>query len=333
MYPIDNRTAIATRPPSPEPGAPGWFTHGSPEKGEPPTVVDADWMNRVQAELMNAITGAGIPLKKDDSSQLLRAIRRLVRDTPYVPGQIIASAGSKAPYGTLACNGEIVSRAMYRDLFDVIGERYGAGDGSTTFRIPQVLVGHTLVQSLGGASEQVTTPGAVRSHSHPVTVEQADDHVHEVAVDADGMHGHGANASNVGDHVHHTWTDVQGHHGHTGTSNVAGWHSHVYEGETDVNSDGAGKGASRNHGRRESEGSGNHAHDIGTYGGGEHSHNISMNGGGSHGHAVSVASGGEHSHGAKASAGGAHSHKATTANVGGSNNLAAGLRIFYFIAY
>jgi microcystin-dependent protein len=333
MYPIDNRTASAIRPPSPKPGTKGWFTHGDPEKGEAPTVVDADWMNRVQAELMNVVTSAGIPLKKNDSHQLLGAIRRLVRESPYVPGQIIALAAPSPPPGTLQCDGTLVSRKQYKALFDVIGERYGEGDGSTTFRVPTVLAGHTLVQALDTRGGQVTTPGAVMKHSHPVTVKGTADHNHEITVDADGFHGHGATATDVGDHIHSAWTDVQGHHAHSGSTSVAGWHSHVYEGETDINSDGAGKGASRNHGRRESEGSGNHAHDVGTHGAGSHGHGIGVGGAGTHSHAVSVAGGGNHAHQARSSAAGSHSHEAEAAEVGGSSNFAAGLRVFYFIAY
>lgn len=38
--------------------------------------------------------------------------------------------------GTLMCDGSAISRAVYSTLFAEIGTRYGAGDGSTTFNIP-----------------------------------------------------------------------------------------------------------------------------------------------------------------------------------------------------
>jgi microcystin-dependent protein len=38
--------------------------------------------------------------------------------------------------GWLECDGRAVSRTMFPDLFDVIGTTYGAGDGSTTFNLP-----------------------------------------------------------------------------------------------------------------------------------------------------------------------------------------------------
>ena len=51
-------------------------------------------------------------------------------------GTIISSAGSSTPTGYLYCNGSAVSRTTYAKLFSAIGTTYGAGDGSTTFNLP-----------------------------------------------------------------------------------------------------------------------------------------------------------------------------------------------------
>ena len=40
------------------------------------------------------------------------------------------------PPHCLACDGSEVSRETYKELFAVFGETYGAGDGSTTFNLP-----------------------------------------------------------------------------------------------------------------------------------------------------------------------------------------------------
>ena len=53
-------------------------------------------------------------------------------------GSISLFAGSTAPTGWLICDGSAVSRTTYADLFSVIGTTYGAGDGSTTFNIPNL---------------------------------------------------------------------------------------------------------------------------------------------------------------------------------------------------
>lgn len=58
---------------------------------------------------------------------------------PAVPtGMILPFAGTSIPEGFLACNGSNVSRTTYANLFSVIGTRYGAGDGSTTFTLPNL---------------------------------------------------------------------------------------------------------------------------------------------------------------------------------------------------
>lgn len=51
-------------------------------------------------------------------------------------GSILPYGGSTAPTGWLLCSGGAVLRTTYADLFAVIGTAYGAGDGSTTFNLP-----------------------------------------------------------------------------------------------------------------------------------------------------------------------------------------------------
>lgn len=55
-----------------------------------------------------------------------------------VPGIVEAFAGGATPNGYLLCNGQAVSRTTYAELFAVIGVTYGAGNGSTTFNIPDL---------------------------------------------------------------------------------------------------------------------------------------------------------------------------------------------------
>ena len=53
-------------------------------------------------------------------------------------GVVQAFAGSTTPDGWLLCDGSAVSRTDYADLYAVIGDTYGAGDGSTTFNLPDL---------------------------------------------------------------------------------------------------------------------------------------------------------------------------------------------------
>lgn len=54
-------------------------------------------------------------------------------------GSIIAFAGNTLPDGYLLCDGSKVSRTTYKKLFDVISTTYGAGDGKTTFTLPNLI--------------------------------------------------------------------------------------------------------------------------------------------------------------------------------------------------
>lgn len=62
----------------------------------------------------------------------------LYADTPI--GTIISSgaAWDNPPAGYLFCGGQAVSRVAYAALFAIIGTTFGAGDGSTTFNVPEL---------------------------------------------------------------------------------------------------------------------------------------------------------------------------------------------------
>ena len=53
-------------------------------------------------------------------------------------GAVEYFAGATAPVGWLVCNGATISRSTYSDLFAAIGTTYGAGNGSTTFKLPDL---------------------------------------------------------------------------------------------------------------------------------------------------------------------------------------------------
>jgi len=53
-------------------------------------------------------------------------------------GDVIPTARSAARGGTLLCYGQAVSRTAYAGLFAALGTTYGAGDGSTTFNLPDL---------------------------------------------------------------------------------------------------------------------------------------------------------------------------------------------------
>ena len=72
-------------------------------------------------------------------------------------GVIIAIVHSDVPDGYLLCNGAVISRTTYSDLFEAIGITFGGGDGSTTFKIPDFR-GYFLRGYKGSLSAEIGTP-------------------------------------------------------------------------------------------------------------------------------------------------------------------------------
>lgn len=60
-------------------------------------------------------------------------------ENPIPTGSVFPFAGITAPEGFLLCNGQAVSRFTYAKLYGVLGDTYGAGDGSTTFNLPNLV--------------------------------------------------------------------------------------------------------------------------------------------------------------------------------------------------
>lgn len=81
-------------------------------------------------------------------------------------GAVLPYAGSTAPEGYRLCNGAAVSRTTYAALFEVIGTTYGAGDGSTTFNLPDLRQRFPLGKAASGTGSTLGDTGGAINHTH-----------------------------------------------------------------------------------------------------------------------------------------------------------------------
>jgi len=93
-------------------------------------------------KLTGAQTVAGVktfgssPVLPGDASTALQAVPKQQLDALLPAGTVAAFGASYAPSGWLKCDGSAVSRTAYAALFAAIGTTFGAGNGTTTFNIP-----------------------------------------------------------------------------------------------------------------------------------------------------------------------------------------------------
>ncbi|MFH1813376.1 MAG: phage tail protein [Pseudomonadota bacterium] len=146
--------AVALPAPPAGAGSPGFFTGGNPGTGTPATVPGFEWFNGVQEELMYVIEQAGLTGSATDHTKLRQAIQALVAAGTVPTGAIVTFPATAAPAGWLKANGALLSRTTYAGLWAFaqasgnividstwVTSRPGSfsfGDGSTTFRIPDL---------------------------------------------------------------------------------------------------------------------------------------------------------------------------------------------------
>lgn len=143
-------------------------------------------------------------------------------------GSVQPWLGSSVPSGWLVCTGQAVSRSTYSNLFSIVSTRFGVGNGTTTFNVPD-LQGYQVVGSAAAAGNIDATStfragsadaysiaahiGAAGAHSHSLTYTEFTELEHNYS------HTHSATASDGSiTFAGHTLSD---------TSNAGQSHTHT----------------------------------------------------------------------------------------------------------
>ena len=224
-------------------------------------IADTAWINRVQDTMIQV----GDRVSVLQQGPVMLVIGRLVGSDAFTPiGAVMPFAGATAPVNWLIADGTAVSRTTYAALFAVCGTTYGAGNGSTSFnlpnltnRVPVAAGGSYSRGATGGASTVTLTTSTMPSHGHSLsgTASSAGSHGHSISggTDSGGDHSHGVgNQSSRSDILAGGGTTTAstgggstgsggGHtHGISGSIGAGGDHSHSLSGSVGSNgSDGA----------------------------------------------------------------------------------------------
>jgi microcystin-dependent protein len=118
--------------------------------------------DRIQAIEAAGITGGSINAAGHLVLQLQGGGTLDVGSVVAPPGSVVMSAATVAPSGWLLCNGAEVSRTTYAALFAAIGTVYGAGNGTSTFNLPNF---EARFPRMEAANRGVTGGAATHTHS------------------------------------------------------------------------------------------------------------------------------------------------------------------------
>lgn len=144
--------------------------------------------------IVNALTAIIAELGNDPSGAFADLTARLGNIAPV--GCVQLYAGDTAPTNWMLCNGGTANRTTHSVLFGIIGTSYGAGDGSTTFNVPNLEgrfpIGRDPANALFNARGEVggSADSVLLAHVHAL------DHNHgPKSTDTKGAHSHGIAAS------------------------------------------------------------------------------------------------------------------------------------------
>ena len=130
---------------------------------------------------------------------------------------------STAPAGYVLCDGTAISRTTYADLFAVIASTYGAGNGSTTFNVPDLQ--GKMPQGYDGSTYNLAGTGGANTVTVSVTDNQSVSSTDTLAVSVTGsISNTSLSTAQLGSHTHtysaFNYNPEHGGHGADGASSL-----------------------------------------------------------------------------------------------------------------
>jgi len=135
------------------------------------TVTPALLNQTVNSATISGIVNADI----DASAAISMSKMSSSAQQSFVPaGAVMAFAMNSAPAGWLAADGSAVSRSTYATLFAAVGTVHGAGNGSTTFNLPDlrgyfVRGAGTNADGTAAGTFAEKVADSFKSHNHTLT--------------------------------------------------------------------------------------------------------------------------------------------------------------------
>ena len=155
----------------------------------------------------------------DDQAGLTNSDNQRLNSTGFIT---MYGGGPPVPSGWLFCDGSAVSRALYANLFAVIGTTFGAGDGTTTFNIPDFSSRSPIGAGQGSGLSLYAVGDEVGEENHVLTEAELATHTH-----LQNSHNHTQDAHNHLQDAHgHSVTDPGHNHTQDSHNHTQNAHSH-----------------------------------------------------------------------------------------------------------
>lgn len=95
-----------------------------------------------------------------------------------IPAGVVLDTGADISEGFLPCDGAAVSRSVYARLFEAIGVTFGAGDGSTTFNVPDLRCRVSVAAGTGSGLTARALGDLLGEDTHQLSVGEMPSHTH-----------------------------------------------------------------------------------------------------------------------------------------------------------